>query len=205
MRLSPTDNIDYNSLKHFIKANTTRDQAKAITIPGQPDTHLAKVEDELYNELCAQHDSAGLFVSAKADEITRRLRMPPPAFPSLSATHHWLSRHLLPHSPIRPTDSVLQNTSPARSNGSSHDVTTTPNECLVKGNADSSGLSAMFSSAATTYRTFNASSTHSPLLSERSLRNIGYESDPNALHTAHPLISRLEMDGREHLGQPIQR
>lgn len=68
------DNIDYNSLKHFIKANTTRDQAKAIAIPGQPDTHLAKVEDELYNELCAQHDSAGLFVSAKADEITRRLR-----------------------------------------------------------------------------------------------------------------------------------
>ncbi|KAK2615675.1 hypothetical protein N8I77_002413 [Diaporthe amygdali] len=67
-------NIDYNSLKHFIKANTTRDQAKAITIPGQPDTHLAKVEDELYNELCAQHDSAGLFVSAKADEITRRLQ-----------------------------------------------------------------------------------------------------------------------------------
>lgn len=67
-------NIDYNSLKHFIKANTTRDQAKAIAIPGQPDTHLAKVEDELYNELCAQHDSAGLFVSAKADEITRRLQ-----------------------------------------------------------------------------------------------------------------------------------
>lgn len=67
-------NIDYNSLKHFIKANTTRDQAKAIVIPGQPDTHLAKVEDELYNELCAQHDSAGLFVSAKADEITRRLQ-----------------------------------------------------------------------------------------------------------------------------------
>lgn len=68
------DNIDYNFLKHFIKANTTRDQAKAIAIPGQPDTHLAKVEDELYNELCAQHDSAGLFVSAKADEITRRLQ-----------------------------------------------------------------------------------------------------------------------------------
>lgn len=90
-RPSQTDNIDYNSLKHFIKANTTRDQAKAIAIPGQPDTHLAKVEDELYNELCAQHDSAGLFVSAKADEITRRLRMHPRA----SHAHQWLSgRHL---------------------------------------------------------------------------------------------------------------
>lgn len=84
---SRTDNIDYNSLKHFIKANTTRDQAKAIAIPGQPDTHLAKVEDELYNELCAQHDSAGLFVSAKADEITRRLRTLPPARLHALATH----------------------------------------------------------------------------------------------------------------------
>ncbi|ROV89659.1 hypothetical protein VSDG_08057 [Cytospora chrysosperma] len=67
-------NIDYNYLKHFIKVNTTRDAAKAIAIPGQPDTRLAKVEDELYNELCAQHDRAGLFVSAKADEINRRLQ-----------------------------------------------------------------------------------------------------------------------------------
>lgn len=74
MSLLP-DNIDYNYLKHFIKVNTTRDAAKAIAIPGQPDTRLAKVEDELYNELCAQHDRAGLFVSAKADEINRRLRM----------------------------------------------------------------------------------------------------------------------------------
>lgn len=88
---SRTDNIDYNSLKHFIKANTTRDQAKAIAIPGQPDTHLAKVEDELYNELCAQHDSAGLFVSAKADEITRRLRTLPPA--RLHAPCHTCAHH----------------------------------------------------------------------------------------------------------------
>lgn len=82
------DNIDYNSLKHFIKVHTNRDEAKAIAIPGQPDTHLAKVEDELYHELCAQHDRAGLFVTAKADEINRRLRtrdapphrVPPPLF-----------------------------------------------------------------------------------------------------------------------------
>lgn len=69
-----TDNIDYNSLKHFIKVNTNKDEAKAIAIPGQQDTHLAKVENELYHELCAQHDRAGLFVTAKADEINRRLR-----------------------------------------------------------------------------------------------------------------------------------
>ncbi|KAJ4423547.1 hypothetical protein N0V82_001713 [Gnomoniopsis sp. IMI 355080] len=67
-------NIDYNSLKHFIKVHTTKDEAKAIAIPGQPDTHLAKVEDELFHELCAQHAGAGLFVTAKADEINRRLQ-----------------------------------------------------------------------------------------------------------------------------------
>lgn len=75
------DNIDYNYLKHFIKVNTTRHESIAIAIPGQPDTRLAKAEDELYNELCAQHDRAGLFVSAKADEITRRLRMRDPCAP----------------------------------------------------------------------------------------------------------------------------
>lgn len=74
-------NIDYNALKHFIKVHTTKDEAKAIAIPGQPDTHLAKVEDDLYHELCAQHDAAALFVTAKADEISRRLRTQfPPSF-----------------------------------------------------------------------------------------------------------------------------
>lgn len=73
--MSWTDNIDYNSLKHFIKAHTAKDEAKAIAIPGQPDTHLVKVENELYHELCDQHGRAGLFVTAKADEINRRLRM----------------------------------------------------------------------------------------------------------------------------------
>ncbi|CAN8105797.1 unnamed protein product [Discula destructiva] len=67
-------NIDYNSLKHFIKAHTAKNEAKAIAIPGQPDTHLAKVEQELYHELCNQHGRAGLFVTAKADEINRRLQ-----------------------------------------------------------------------------------------------------------------------------------
>lgn len=77
-----TDNIDYNSLKHFIKVNTNKDEAKAIAIPGQQDTHLAKVENDLYHELCAQHDRAGLFVTAKADEINRRLRARQPPFPA---------------------------------------------------------------------------------------------------------------------------
>lgn len=70
-----TDNIDYNSLKHHIKAHTTKDQATAIAIPGRPDTALAKFEDDLYSELCRQHSRVDLFVTSKADEIARRLRM----------------------------------------------------------------------------------------------------------------------------------
>lgn len=67
-------NIDYNNLKHYIKVHTTRDQATAIAIPGQPDGSLKRFEDELYLELCLQHDRVGLFVATKADEITRRLQ-----------------------------------------------------------------------------------------------------------------------------------
>lgn len=68
-------NIDYNTLKEFIKVNTTRHQASAITIPGQTDTALHRFEAEFYDELCRQHDRVGLFVATKADEINRRLRM----------------------------------------------------------------------------------------------------------------------------------
>ncbi|KAI1085051.1 hypothetical protein F5B20DRAFT_129172 [Whalleya microplaca] len=67
-------NIDYNSLKHQIKTHTTKDQATAIAIPGQQDYALKKFEDAFYLELCNQHDRVGLFVTSKADEISRRLR-----------------------------------------------------------------------------------------------------------------------------------
>ena len=70
-----TDNIDYNSLKHYIKVHTTRSQGTAITIPGHQDAALSKFEDGLFEELCRQHDRVDLFVSSKADEIARRLRM----------------------------------------------------------------------------------------------------------------------------------
>ncbi|KAI1380971.1 hypothetical protein F4677DRAFT_441300 [Hypoxylon crocopeplum] len=67
-------NIDYNSLKHQIKAHTTKDQATAIAIPGHQDYALKKFEDAFYLELCNQHNRVGLFVTSKADEISRRLR-----------------------------------------------------------------------------------------------------------------------------------
>jgi len=68
------DNVDYNELKYYIKAKTSRDQAKAIAIPGQQDTALQKFENELYAQLCEQHARVDLFVKSKADELTRRLR-----------------------------------------------------------------------------------------------------------------------------------
>ncbi len=69
-------NVDYNSLKHQIKAHTTKDQATtAIAIPGHQDHSLRRFEDAFYLELCSQHSRVGLFVTSKADEISRRLRM----------------------------------------------------------------------------------------------------------------------------------
>ncbi|KAI0528124.1 hypothetical protein F5B22DRAFT_22353 [Xylaria bambusicola] len=68
-------NVDYNSLKHQIKIHTTKDQAAvAIAIPGHQDQALRRFEDAFYLELCSQHDRVGLFVTSKADEISRRLR-----------------------------------------------------------------------------------------------------------------------------------
>jgi SPX domain protein involved in polyphosphate accumulation len=68
-------NVDYNSLKHQIKVHTTKDQATtAIAIPGQPDYALRRFEDAFYIELCSQHSRVGLFVTSKADEVSRRLR-----------------------------------------------------------------------------------------------------------------------------------
>ncbi|EJT80277.1 hypothetical protein GGTG_00280 [Gaeumannomyces tritici R3-111a-1] len=68
-------NIDYNSLKHHIKAHTTKGQGvRAITIPGHQDAQLGKFEEDFYAELCRQHDRVGLFVTSKAEELSRRLQ-----------------------------------------------------------------------------------------------------------------------------------
>ncbi|KAF5673306.1 hypothetical protein FHETE_3430 [Fusarium heterosporum] len=66
-------NLDYNSIKHEIKMHTTRDQATAMVIPGHKDETLSRFEDGLYMELGRQHERLQLFVSSKADEISRRL------------------------------------------------------------------------------------------------------------------------------------
>ncbi|KAI2640302.1 hypothetical protein GGS21DRAFT_506135 [Xylaria nigripes] len=69
-------NVDYDSLKHQIKAHTTKDRATsaAIAIPGHQDHALQKFEDAFYLDLCSEHNRIGLFVTSKTDEISRRLR-----------------------------------------------------------------------------------------------------------------------------------
>ncbi len=69
------DNIDYNEIKHLIKIRTTRDQARAIDVPGKErgGTALREFESELYDELYEQYQRIDLFVRSKAGEIKRRL------------------------------------------------------------------------------------------------------------------------------------
>lgn len=44
-----------------------------MAIPGHQDPALRRFEDGLYEELWRQHDRLNLFVTSKADEISRRL------------------------------------------------------------------------------------------------------------------------------------
>ena len=67
------DNIDYNKLKDYIKQHTTKGQAQAVAIPGQPDEALQRFEDFFCNELKAQHEAVDLFVNMKAAEFKRKL------------------------------------------------------------------------------------------------------------------------------------
>ncbi|KAF7549945.1 hypothetical protein G7046_g8173 [Stylonectria norvegica] len=90
-------NLDYNALKHEIKIHTTRDQATAMAIPGHQDTALSRFEDELYQELCRQHDRLHLFVSSKADEISRRLDY------LAKSIRRWLTKS---HEPSNPDTSL---------------------------------------------------------------------------------------------------
>lgn len=80
-------NLDYNSLKHEIKVHTMRDQATAIAIPGHQDTALGKFENGLYLELCRQHDRVDMFITSKADEISRRLEH------LASKTQRWVAKY----------------------------------------------------------------------------------------------------------------
>ena len=101
----PSDNVDYDRLKNLIKANTTRDQARALAIPGHADSTLERFEDQFFEELCSEHDRPDLFIKSKVDEINCRLRR----F-SFSQIHsHWLlMRHRILPEENRPIVSTAQ-------------------------------------------------------------------------------------------------
>lgn len=69
------DNVDYNDIKRLIKVRTTQGQGQAKAIPGTDNESklLNGFEDELYHELCDQHQRIDLFVQSKAGEVGRRL------------------------------------------------------------------------------------------------------------------------------------
>ena len=68
-------NVDYNDIKSLIKIRTTKNQAKAVTVPGhnKASEGLQAFEDELYQELYEQHQRVELFIKSKAGELSRKL------------------------------------------------------------------------------------------------------------------------------------
>ena len=68
-------NVDYNDIKRLIKLRTTQRPAQAIAIPGHDEeaAALQTFEDELYGELCEQHERVDLFIKSKSGELCRRL------------------------------------------------------------------------------------------------------------------------------------
>ena len=68
-------NVDYNDIKRLIKVRTTKNQARTIAIPGHDKEAGAsqEFEDELYAELCEQHERVDLFVKSKTGEINSKL------------------------------------------------------------------------------------------------------------------------------------
>ncbi|KAK2471155.1 hypothetical protein H9L39_17386 [Fusarium oxysporum f. sp. albedinis] len=87
-------NLDYNLLKHEIKVHTSHDQTTTLAIPGHRDPTLRKFEDEFYTELCRQHDRLDLFVTGKADEISRySVEGEPSNIQHISRSiHRWISK-----------------------------------------------------------------------------------------------------------------
>jgi hypothetical protein len=69
------ENVDYASIKHVIKENTTPSKGKAISIPGQGNATETHLENLLFRVLSEQHDRVGLFIKSKSGEIQRRLGM----------------------------------------------------------------------------------------------------------------------------------
>ncbi|KAK5658982.1 hypothetical protein OQA88_1068 [Cercophora sp. LCS_1] len=66
-------NMDYNYLKHLIKASTADDKVTRVVIPGCVDEEARIFEDQFLAELCESYRGVGLFVTSKVGEVDRRL------------------------------------------------------------------------------------------------------------------------------------
>jgi hypothetical protein len=73
--LTRPDNVDYQDVKHIIKARTTTEQARPLSIPGQGADIKERqdLEDELFAKLQEEHGNANDFVKSKHGEIQQRL------------------------------------------------------------------------------------------------------------------------------------
>jgi len=73
------DNVDYSEVKRIIKAGTSNDQVKPMSIPGQGADVKERqdLEDELFVKLQDEHERVNLFVKTKYGEIQQRLSMYP--------------------------------------------------------------------------------------------------------------------------------
>ena len=70
-----TDNVDYDDIKQLIKDRTTSTSTNAIAIPGQSRSESENFlwEQELYDQLCSQHERVELFYKATVQNIKGRL------------------------------------------------------------------------------------------------------------------------------------
>lgn len=66
-------NLNYNELKHLIKARTSAGAPSPVPIPGQTDHRWSLLEDEMYDILKEQYEHITLFLRSKYGEIERRL------------------------------------------------------------------------------------------------------------------------------------
>lgn len=70
----PTDNIEYDQIKYYIKEQTTPGNGKAVAIPGRGEVDKAlEFEDKLHQILADSYANITLFVKSKSGEIRSRL------------------------------------------------------------------------------------------------------------------------------------
>jgi len=91
-------NVDYQDVKHIIKARTSTEQARPLSIPGQGADIKERqdLEDELFAKLQEEHGNANDFVKSKHGEIQQRLRILQKQVDQLARQAHSATKPLNP-------------------------------------------------------------------------------------------------------------